>query len=116
MLKRKAILYGFVAGSAIASVITLFTTPLSSKDLKQKIKEKQHVTRDNFLTLKQEGVSLVNQVKETSKESSVILKSVASDLKSSIDKWQNETAAHQTNIKHELEDIEQTIKNLEDRL
>ncbi len=103
-------------GGIIGGVAALLSAPTSGKDLRRQLKSNCGKFEDTVNRLKTDGRALKEQVVKTAREGAEIIKDVSSELQTSIQEWRKEIQPHQENLKKEIADIEEKIKQLEKTL
>lgn len=116
MARGRSLLLGMVIGGTAGAVATLLSTPSSGKDLRQSVKNQSLECKSLFDNLIQDAVRLKDQIAITSKEGAVLIGQLAKEIKSSVEDWKLVTGPHQENIHEYLEQIEVSLKELEDKI
>lgn len=116
---NKSIIVGIIlVGGAISAAATLMNTSSSEKSGKD-MGEQAKAKKDSFMGtvdfVRTEGTSLKDQIMQTSKEGSVLLKDLITEIKASIEGWKNTIEPHQKNIQRHLTQIEESLKELEEK-
>lgn len=116
MAKGKSLFLGFVVGGTISAVTTLLSTPSSGKDIRACVKEQGIEWKDMIANLKYDSLRLKNQIAETSKEGAVLIRNLTKEMKNSVEEWKIAVEPHQDNIHEYLEQIELSLKDLEEKI
>lgn len=115
-MKVKSLLVGFFVGGTISAVGTLLATPSSGKELRTKVKTQTNEWKDMVAQLAQDSKLLKDQIAETSKEGTALVKNLTKEMKKSVEDWKVAVEPHQENIHEYLEQIEVSLKELEDKI
>ncbi|WP_010093716.1 YtxH domain-containing protein [Ornithinibacillus scapharcae] len=116
MANGKSLALGVLFGAAVGAAATLLTTPTSGKDLRTKVKDQSIEWKELLENLKQDGLRLKNQIAATSKEGVSLMKDLTHEMKNSIVEWKESVEPHQQNIHQYLEQIESSLKDLEEKV
>ncbi|GGH73238.1 hypothetical protein GCM10010978_10920 [Compostibacillus humi] len=116
MSKTKSLVYGLVLGSSIAAAVTLLTAPVSGRDLRGRMREQAADVKEVLANLLEDGIRLKKQIRQTSKESAVLIKELTDDIKKSVEEWKETIEPHQETIHSYLEQIESSLKELEEKV
>lgn len=116
MAKGKSLLLGFVIGGTVSAIATLLSTPSSGKDLRDRVKYQSSEWKEMIMNLRLDGLRLKNQLAETSKEGTALVKALTQDMKKSVEEWKVAVEPHQDNIHEYLEQIELSLKDLEEKV
>lgn len=116
MSKGRALLLGFIVGGTVSAVATLLTAPSSGRELRGRVKEQSLEWKEIVDDIIQEGLRLKDQLAKTSKEGAALINELTQEMKSSIEEWKVAVEPHQENIHDYLEQIESTIKDLEEKI
>ncbi|HEX6593590.1 MAG TPA: YtxH domain-containing protein [Bacillota bacterium] len=116
MAKRKSLLLGILVGSTVGATITLLSAPSSGKQLRHNIKLQGIEWKTTLEKMKEESLRLKNQIVQTSKEGAVLMKDLTRDMKNSVVEWRKTVEPHQENIYEYLEQIESSLKALEEKV
>ncbi|WP_099157330.1 YtxH domain-containing protein [Virgibacillus ndiopensis] len=116
MAKGKSLLLGFVVGGVVSATATLLSTPASGKDLRIRAKEQGAEWKYMLENLRRDGMRLKDQITETSKEGAALIKDLTQEMKTSVLDWRNSVEPHQKNIQNYLEQIESSLKDLEEKV
>lgn len=115
-MKVKSLVLGFVVGGTVSAAATLLTTPSSGKELRTNLKTQTNEWKEMISQLAQDSVLLKNQIAETSKEGTALIKNLTKEMKKSVEEWKVAVEPHQENIHDYLEQIEVSLKDLEDKI
>ena len=116
MANKNSLLFGLVVGGVIGSIATLLSTPSSGKELRGQLNLNRKQLEDLLHQLKNESKALKEQLIKTVKDGSVVMKEVSSDLKKTVEQFQQEIEPHKNDLMKEIEEIDMKIKNLEQTL
>lgn len=116
MSNGKYIILGFVIGGTISAATTLLTTPTSGKDVRNRVMEQGLEWKNIVDDIIQDTLRLKDQLAKTSKEGVALINELTQDMKTSVDEWKNAIEPHQENIYEYLEQIESSIKELEEKI
>jgi gas vesicle protein len=116
MINGKSIVIGFIVGGTISAATALLTTPTSGSKLRLTVKEKSLEWKKIVDDIIQDGLQLKEQIAKTSKEGAALINELTQEMKTSVDEWKNAIEPHQDNIYEYLEEIETSIKELEEKM
>lgn len=116
MSKGKSLLLGLIIGGTVGAAATLLTTPSSGRELRGRVKIQGLEWRKMADNLLQDGLRLKDQIAKTSKEGVTLLTNLLTDLKMSIEEWKQVVEPHQDNIHDYLEQIQASLKELEEKV
>ncbi|MFS0671929.1 YtxH domain-containing protein [Ornithinibacillus sp. 179-J 7C1 HS] len=116
MAKGKSLMLGLMVGSVVGAAATLLSTPTSGKELRAKVKDQSIEWKEILENLKLDGLRLKDQIAATSKEGVSLIKDLTQEMKSSIVEWKASVEPHQKNIHQYLEQIESSLKDLEEKV
>ncbi len=116
MSKGRSLAAGLIVGGVIGGVAALLTAPTSGKHLRGQLKANCGKWEDTVKRLKNDGIALKEQFVKTAIEGAEIIKDVGSELQTSIQEWREEIKPHQQDLKKEIAEIEEKIKQLEKTL
>jgi len=120
MSKKRSLLLGIIAGGAVSAAVTLLSAPASGSEVRTRMKDQakyQQAEFSNFLKhLKEESLRLKAQLNQKSKESAFLIQDLTKEMKSSIEEWKETIEPHQENIYQYLDQIETSIKDLEEKV
>ncbi|WP_216829386.1 YtxH domain-containing protein [Alkalihalobacterium elongatum] len=109
-MKLKSLLYGVVAGGAIASITTLLLTPKSGKELQNSLVNTANTIKNNLNETKEHTISLKNQFSDTAKISKEAIDTVSKDVKISIDDWKQEVEPALKQLQKEIDDLQEALQ------
>ncbi len=109
VMSSKSLFLGLLVGSVIGASATLLSTPESGRDVRNRIKEQ-------LVELKLTINNLTEQLRETSKESIVVVKELTEEMKKSVEEWKETVEPHQEGIYQYLEQIEASLRDLENKV
>lgn len=115
MVRIKPFVMGIVSGGTAGALYVLFSTPSSGREFRSnavaKSKELTHVlTRFN-----EESNQFKDQVSKSSKETLSLIRHLSEDISTSVEGWKQTIAPHQKNIQKYLEQIEESLADLEEK-
>lgn len=116
MSKAKYMLMGLVVGGTISAATALLTAPTSGRVVREKVKEQGVELVKVFDDIIKDSLKLKEQIAKTSKEGIALINELTLDVKTSVEDWKNSTGPNQDNIKKYLEQIETSIKELEEKV
>ncbi|MGM0876261.1 MAG: YtxH domain-containing protein [Bacillota bacterium] len=116
MSKNKSLLCGLLVGGLIGGIAVLMSTPSTGKELRGQLQINRRKLEETLQQLKTESIALKDQIIITAKESSGVVKEVSTDLKRTINQFQQEIAPHKKDLQKEIEEVELKIKQLEQTL
>lgn len=116
MSKTKSFLLGIAVGGVVSATATLFTAPLSGKDMRLRAKQQGSEWMELLESVKRDGLKLKNQITQTSKEGAAMIKELTQEIKTSISEWKDSVEPHQEKIQEYLEQIETSLKELEEKV
>ena len=112
-MNLKSISYGLLAGTVISGVAVLLTAPSSGRDLRNSCQHSIESFKQSAKQLSKEGIQIKEQAVETAKLGGDVLKTASSELKTSFEHWQKETAPSIERIKTEIEGVQQNVEELQ---
>lgn len=115
MANGKSLLLGLLAGGVVSAAATLLSTPKSGRELRQDVKLRGEEIVQSLDKIKDEGRLLTEQIANTSKEGTALIKELSIDVKNSLESWKNTIEPHQKNIQSYLAQIEERLKELEEQ-
>lgn len=116
MLNGKSVAIGFIVGGTISAAAALLTTPTSGSVLRNRVKEQSAEWKRIVDDIIKDGWRLKDQIAKTSKEGVALINELTQEMKTSVDEWKNAIEPHQDNIHQYLEEIEASIKALEEKM
>lgn len=116
MSKSKSLVLGFFIGGTIGAATTLLTAPSSGQELRGRVKKHSLEWKEMAESLIQDGLRLKDQIAETSKEGVTLINNLTTELKSSVEEWKEVVEPHQDNIHEYLEQIQLSLKELEEKV
>lgn len=116
MAKGKALLYGFIIGGVVSASATLLSAPYSGRELRDRARHQGAEWKGMLENLKNDGLRLKRQIAETSKEGAAMMKELTQEMKLSVQDWKKIVEPHQENIFQYLEQIESSLKDLEEKI
>lgn len=116
MSRTNSFLLGFLLGGLASATATLLTAPTSGKKLRDNIVEQSLEWKEMGDDLLQDAINLKDQIADTSKEGVSLIKNLTKELKLSMEEWKGAIEPHQDNIQEYLEQIELSIKALEEKV
>lgn len=116
MSRGNSLLLGFVVGGAVSAVVTLLSTPTSGKELRGQVKQQSLEWKEVADNLIQDALRLKDQIAKTSKEGVALINNLTQEMKQSIEEWKLTVEPHQENIHEYLEQIQASLKDLEEKV
>lgn len=116
MLNGKSIAIGFIVGGTISAAAALLTTPTSGSVLRERVRQQSGEWKRIVDDIIKDGWRLKDQIAKTSKEGVALINELTQEMKTSVDEWKNAIEPHQENIHQYLEEIEVSIKALEEKM
>ena len=116
MSTGKSLVLGLFVGGTVSAAITLLSTPASGSSIRGRVKDQGMELKNLLSTLKEDGLRLKDQLRETSKEGAVLIKELTEEIKNSIEDWKETVEPHQDSIYQSLEQIETSIRDLENKM
>lgn len=116
MSRGKSLFLGFVIGGTVSAVATLLSAPSSGREFRGRVKDQSLEWKEMADKLLQDSLRLKDQIAETSKEGVVLINSLTQEMKRSVQDWKATVEPHRENIYEYLEQIEASIKDLEDKV
>ena len=116
MSRGNSFLLGFVIGGTVSAVATLLSTPTSGKELRGQVKQQGLEWKEMADNLLQDAIRLKDQIAKTSKEGVAIINNLTVEMKKSIEEWKSTVEPHQENIHDYLEQIQASLKDLEEKV
>ncbi len=116
MSRGKSFVTGFFVASTVSAAAALILTPASGRDLRGKVKDQGLEWKKVAEDIIQDALKLKDQIAKTSKEGVALINELTEEMKISVEEWKNAVEPHQDNIFEYLEQIESSIKDLEDKI
>lgn len=116
MSRGKSLLLGMLVGGTVSAAVTLLSAPSSGRELRSQIKEQSKDWKETIEALIQDGVKLKNQIAKTSKEGISLVNELTQEMKKSVEEWKSAVEPHQENIHEYLEQIQLSLKDLEEKV
>ena len=116
MSRGKSLLLGLIVGGAAGAVTTLLSTPSSGRELRENVKLQSLEWKDMADNLLQDALRLKDQISKTSKEGVSLINDLTQEMKKSVDEWKVAVSPHQENIHEYLEQIQKSLKDLEEKV
>lgn len=116
MSKGKYMLIGFVVGGTISAAAALLTAPASGREVRNRVKEQGVELKKITDDIIQDGMKLKDQIARTSKDGVALIAELTQDMRKSVEDWKGSITPNQDNIQSYLEQIETSIKELEDKI
>jgi gas vesicle protein len=114
MMKMKSLLIGFVTGAIVAGTATILSTPSSGRNLRIRLQN----SKDELLATAEELLTKIYEIKnealaaaQLSKESIMLF---ISDVQFLIEDWKREMEPSKTELVKHIQEIETSLKELED--
>jgi gas vesicle protein len=112
-MKGNTFLAGLVIGGIIGGITMLLSTPKSGGQLRVSIKENRQELSEKLYSLKLEAKEFLQLLEHSTKEGKEVVKKFTEDVQKTIVTWKKEIAPHQVNIHNEIQEIEETLNQLE---
>ncbi|MCM2676673.1 YtxH domain-containing protein [Alkalicoccobacillus plakortidis] len=112
-MNLKSVGIGLLTGTVISGVAVLLTAPASGRDIRNGCQSSIQSFRQSAKQLSREGIEIKDQAVETIKFGGDILKTASSELKTSFEQWQEDTAPSIDRIKAEVEGVQKNIEELQ---
>lgn len=109
-MRTKALLSGFLVGTAISAVAALLTTPASGREIRTKSSQNIQRIRLGIEQFSNDAKNVATQFKKTTQVSKEAIKEVGTEVKESIDDWKSDV---QPTIDQLKDDIDALKKNVE---
>ncbi|NGY93662.1 hypothetical protein F3K44_29600 [Bacillus megaterium] len=116
MSRMKKLAAGAAIGSTVAAITTLLITPYSGRELKQRVSSRKDRVNASQQELSTKIKAVSQQVQMTAREGNTIVKNIASDISNNIDKFKEENDTHKVSVQHNLEEIQNSLSNLEEHV
>jgi gas vesicle protein len=116
MASGKSLVLGILVGGVVGATATLLSAPTSGKELRTKVMNQGVEWKELLENLKLDSLRLKNQIAATSKEGVSLIKDLTKEMKSSIVEWKESVEPHQKNIHQYLEQIESSLRDLEEKV
>ena len=116
MARGKSFVIGFMIGGAASAIATLLSTPSSGKELRDRVKQQSKEWKEMADNLLRDALRLKDQIAETSKEGVALINNLTQEMKKSVEEWKIAVEPHQENIHGYLEQIELSLKDLEEKV
>src|SRR5699024_8318677 len=116
MSRGKSFAVGFFLAGTVSAAPALILTPASRRVLRHTVKEQgselKQIAEDSI----QDGLKLKCQIAKTTKEGVALMKDLTEDMRTAVEEWKQAIEPHQDNIFDYLEQIESSIKDLEEKI
>ena len=116
MSRGNSFLLGFMIGGVASAVATLLSTPTSGKELRGQVKQQSREWKEMADNLMQDAIRIKDQIAKTSKEGVALINNLTVEMKKSIEEWKSTVEPHQENIHEYLEQIQASLKDLEEKV
>src|SRR5690625_5205248 len=116
MSRSKSLLLGFIIGGTVSAAVTLLSAPSSGKELRKRVKHQSQEWKEMADKLLQDSLRLKDQIAETSKEGVALINNLTQEMQKSVEEWKFAVEPHQENIHEYLEQIEASLKDLEEKV
>lgn len=107
---------GLVTGGAVAGIATLLSAPNSGPETRLKLLERKNILAEELSELKQNLGLLKSSISTASIEGKEGIREFITDVRLALQNWKIETTQNKQNLSKELQEIEQTIEELEKTL
>ncbi|WP_338753496.1 YtxH domain-containing protein [Bacillus sp. FJAT-52991] len=111
-MDKKALLFGLLTGTIAGMATTLFSTPLSGKETREKAKSSLSCAKSSINAISNNLSEVKSSVKTLSEVSKETFTEVTGGLKTSVSLWQESTKPTIQKLQQELEDIQSTVDEL----
>ncbi|WP_347861234.1 YtxH domain-containing protein [Salimicrobium sp. PL1-032A] len=115
MVQVKPFILGIVSGGAAGALYVLLSAPSSGKEFRSNAVQKSKELSNVLNGFNEEGHQFKDQVTQTSKETLSLIRHLSEDISTSIEGWKRTIAPHQKNIQNYLEQIEESLADLEEK-
>lgn len=116
MANSKSLILGILAGGTVSVAVTLLSTPESGRAMRGRVKTQSAELKNLLDDLKSNGLQLKDQLRKTSRDSALLVKDLTDEIKKSVEEWKTTVEPHQESIYDYLEQIEMSLKELEDKV
>ncbi|ULT58074.1 YtxH domain-containing protein [Neobacillus drentensis] len=115
-MKVKSFLYGLMTGGLAAGVSVLLTAPNSGKVTREKMKENTQSVLNQLQVIQKNLLELKNSAIHASKEGRAQISTFLTEVKSALAQWEEEVSPQQERIQKEINEMKNTIQELEDEI
>jgi gas vesicle protein len=115
-LNGKSLLFGFLAGGAIAGIATLLSAPATGEETRKKLAANKNIAIAELQELKNRLFEIKDSISVASLEGKSVFADFIQDINLALNEWKTETAPIKQELAKELKELEQTIAELEKSL
>lgn len=115
-MKRKSFLLGFLFGGAAAGITGLLFAPASGKESSKYLRKNLNSLKENISEMNNSLLELLATVQTASKEGKEEISAFITDVKELVTSWQRDIKPHQEQIKEELDEIQKSLAQLEEKV
>ena len=113
VLKPKSLLLGFLIGGVAGGIATLLAAPAPGEETRRKISSNKEAWARELKELKDSLMEIKNSVTTVSSEGKAVLADFLKDIKLSVYEWQLSTEQNKLALQNDINEINQTIAELE---
>ncbi|SIS47455.1 YtxH domain-containing protein [Salimicrobium flavidum] len=115
MVRIKPFVMGIVSGGAAGALYVLFSTPSSGREFRSNAVLKSKELTRVLSGYREDSSQIKEQVNKSSKETLSLIRHLSEDISASVEGWKQTIAPHQKNIQKYLEQIEESLADLEEK-
>lgn len=115
-MKAKTLFLGITVGLVGGLATAIITTPQSGEQLRSNIVRNAKSTKENLHDVKQQVSTLKDSVIKLTNEAKNNIPKIISDLKTNISKFSHEIKPDATILKEELDNLQNSIAEIENNL
>lgn len=115
-MKSKSFLLGFFFGGAAAGITVLLYAPASGKESSKYLRKNLNNLKENISEMNNSLLELLRTVQTASKEGKEEISAFITDVKELVTGWQQDIRPHQELIKEELNEIQKSLAELEEKV
>lgn len=116
MSRGKSFLVGAIISGTVSAAVVLLNTPASGSEIRNRVKKRGVEWKDMFDNISEDALRLKDQISKTSKEGVALINELTHEMKASVEEWKAATEPHQDNIQEYLGEIQESVKDLENKL
>ncbi|MDQ0232309.1 YtxH domain-containing protein [Metabacillus malikii] len=113
MSNGKSLMYGLLVGGLLGGLATLLVTPSSGKQVRAQLQNNRNKISHSVHQVRNDSLSLKNQLVESFKDNSKVIKEVSTDFKKSLGHFKEDIEPHKTQLQKEIKEVERKLKQLE---
>ncbi|MBP3951450.1 YtxH domain-containing protein [Bacillus suaedae] len=113
---KKSLVTGFITGSIISGALTLLTTPTSGKDIQYRFRKNMTNLSQLIDQFHQSTLTTSDQFKATLTVSKDQFKAVGKETSQSIHKWKQDIEPNLSQLKADLNALQENIEKSKDAL